>query len=226
MGSGLVDREIDVYRLGRIDYARAHAIQERVLEARIRGETQDTLLILEHDPVVTLGTGARPEHVLEGAEELGARGVELLPTGRGGDVTYHGPGQLVVYPIIDLKPDERDVRRYIRGLEEVMIRVARAYGLAAERFPGLTGVWISGRKLGAVGVRIRHWVTMHGLALNVNTDLSGFELIVPCGIRGKEVTSLQRELGRTVDMDEASRLCVENFALIFGRSVHYCEGTP
>ena len=141
-------------------------------------------------------------------------------------MTFHGPGQLVVYPIIELGPGERDVRRYVRNLEETMIGMAGAYRLAAERSAGLAGVWVSGRKLGAVGVRIRRWVTMHGLAFNVNTDLGGFELIVPCGIRGSGVTSLQRETGRPVDMDEVSLLCAETFARIFRRRALFREGRP
>jgi lipoyl(octanoyl) transferase len=226
MVSAAADRELVVYRLGRIDYAEAHALQERLLEARIRNETPDTLLILEHDPVITLGSGARQEHVLRGREELAARGIQVVSTGRGGDVTYHGPGQLVLYPIIDLRPGERDVRRYIWNLEEVMIRVAAAYRLAAERCSGLTGVWVSGRKLGAVGVRIRRWVTMHGLAFNVNTDLDGFDLIVPCGLRGREVTSLQRELGRALDMGEVAERCAETFTVLYGHRAGFRGGRP
>jgi lipoyl(octanoyl) transferase len=141
-------------------------------------------------------------------------------------VTYHGPGQLVVYPIIDLDPRERDVRRYVWNLEEVMIRTAAAHGLTAGRIPGLNGAWVSGCKLGAVGVRIRRWVTMHGLALNVNTDLSGFDLIVPCGIRDRGVTSLQRELGRAVDMDGVCQRCVESFASVFERRAVHRDRLP
>ena len=226
MGSGRADRQLDVYRLGRIDYAAALAIQERLVEARIESRIEDTLLILEHDPVITLGAGGKPEHLLGDRAVLDARGIGLFACGRGGDATYHGPGQLVVYPIIALAPRERDVRRYVWKLEEVMVRMAVVCGLAAKRIEGLRGVWIEDRKLGAVGVRIRRWVTLHGLALNVNTDLDAFQLIVPCGIRDRGVTSLERELGRRVDMEEVSSLCVETFSRLFERRSRHCHGYP
>jgi lipoyl(octanoyl) transferase len=195
--------------LGRVRYARAHALQERLLGARLRGEIGDTLLLLEHDPVVTLGRGAREANVLLPRERLGDLGVDVHETARGGDVTYHGPGQLVAYPIFDLSPDRLDVRRYVRDLARVMIAVARAYGVDASFIEGdskLVGVWVdeaspqkwrgpegSARlaKLGAIGVRLSRWVTMHGFALNLSTDLSGFQLIVPCGIAQHGVTSLE-----------------------------------
>ncbi len=201
-------------------------MQERVVEARIGNRTPDTLLILEHDPVITLGVGARREHVLGDRAALDARGIELFASGRGGEVTYHGPGQLVAYPIIALTAGERDVGRYIWKLEEVMVQMAAAYRLAAGRSEGLHGVWVGERKLGAVGVRIRRWVTMHGLAFNANTDLDAFGLIVPCGIRDRGVTSLERELGRTVDMDEVSSLCIEAFSSLLGRRARLRCGSP
>ncbi|MFI5309323.1 MAG: lipoyl(octanoyl) transferase LipB [Polyangiales bacterium] len=208
-------RPLAVRRLGRIGYARALALQESLLEARARGEVEDSLLLLEHDPVITLGRGAKPEHVLASRELLAAQGVELFETGRGGDVTYHGPGQLVGYPIIDLSPDRRDVRKYVAGLEEVMIRVAAGLGLTATRISGLNGAWIEDRKLGAVGVRIRRWVTMHGFALNVSTALDAFDLIVPCGIPDKRVTSLERELGRAPTMADVELAVVRAFCQVF-----------
>jgi lipoyl(octanoyl) transferase len=208
-------RPLAVHRLGRIGYADALALQERLLEARCEQRIGDTLLLLEHDPVITLGRGAKPEHVLQSREALALQGVELFETGRGGDVTYHGPGQLVGYPIIDLNPDRRDVRRYVAGLEEVMIRMAAAYGLRARRIAGLNGAWIEDRKIGAVGVRIRRWVTMHGFAFNATTRLSAFELIVPCGIPDKRVTSLQHELEREIPLAEVERAAVAAFADVF-----------
>ena len=220
-------RRIAVRRLGRVRYADAHRLQEDLLARRTRGEIGDTLLLLEHDPVVTLGRGAKPGHVLLTAETLAARGVDLVETGRGGDVTFHGPGQLVAYPIFDLKPDRCDVRRFVRDLEDVMIAVSARFGVTAERFPGYVGIWVrddyGNRKIGAIGVRISRWVTMHGFALNVTTDLSGFSLIVPCGISGQGVTSLERELehaNRPVpSMDAVADEVAARFAEQFGASI-------
>ncbi len=196
-------RTITVHRLGRVDYAEAHALQERLQRARIRGAVGDTLLLLEHPPVITLGRGAKEANLLLSREHLEARGFTVHEIGRGGDVTYHGPGQIVGYPILDLSPDRKDVRRYVKDLEELMIRLAGSYGLTAGRVDKLNGTWIEDRKIGAVGVRISRWVTMHGFAFNVSTDLSHFGVIVPCGIVGRGVTSLERELGREVAVDEA-----------------------
>jgi lipoyl(octanoyl) transferase len=206
-----------VQRLGRIAYRDALALQEELVEARHAQRVHDTLLLLEHEPaVITLGRGANPENILQSREVLSAQGIEVHETGRGGDVTYHGPGQLVAYPIFDLSPDRRDVRKYVSGLEEVMIRVAASYGVHAERVAGLNGAWVGTRKIGAVGVRITRWITMHGIALNVSTALDAFELIVPCGIVGKGVTSLERELGRGVSMREVETKTVEAFEAVFG----------
>jgi lipoyl(octanoyl) transferase len=211
-------RPLTVQRLGRIAYSDALALQEELLEQRTEGRITDTVLLLEHEPaVITLGRGAKQEHVLLSREALALQGVEVHETGRGGDVTYHGPGQLVAYPIIDLKPDRQDVRKYVAALEEVMIRIAASYGISASRVAGLNGTWVGNNKLGAVGVRLRRWVTMHGLALNVSTALDAFDLIVPCGIRGRGVTSLERELGRTVPMDEVIDRAVAVFTEVLGR---------
>ena len=198
-----MSRTITVHRLGRTDYAEAHVLQERLQRARIRGAVGDTLLLLEHPPVITLGRGAKEANILMPRELLEARGFTVHEIGRGGDVTYHGPGQIVGYPILDLSPDRKDVRRYVKDLEELMIRLAGSYGLSAGRVDKLNGTWVGDAKIGAVGVRISRWVTMHGFAFNVSTDLSHFGVIVPCGIVGKAVTSLERELGREVPIDEA-----------------------
>jgi lipoyl(octanoyl) transferase len=219
-------RPLAVHRLGRVPYAPTLALQERLLEARVAGEIGDTLLLLEHEPVITLGRSAKQENVLLSTELLAQRGVEVHEIGRGGDVTYHGPGQLVAYPILDLKPDRRDVRKYVSGLEQVMIDVAASYGLSAGRIAGLNGTWIDNRKLGAVGVRISRWVTMHGLALNVSTKLDAFDLIVPCGIRDKQVTSLQQELGREVPIPEVEDALVERFAAVYDAEPSLHEGAP
>jgi lipoyl(octanoyl) transferase len=212
---------VDVRRLGRVEYEAALELQQSLVEQRKRGEIPDQLLLLEHPEVITLGVKTRHDrsHVLETPEALAARGVALFETGRGGDVTYHGPGQLVGYPILDLAPDRRDVHRYVRDLEEVLIRAVAEFGITAGRVAGLTGIWIgeAGRedKLAAIGVRISRWITSHGFALNVNTDLSGFGLIVPCGIVGRGVTSLQRLLGREVAMAEVEAAVVRHFTAIF-----------
>jgi lipoyl(octanoyl) transferase len=208
-------RPLAVARLGVVAYDEALRLQEDTRQARLRGEIADTLLVLEHTPVITLGRGAKLEHVLATRDELERRGVLLREIGRGGDVTYHGPGQLVVYPILDLKPDRCDVRRYVTDLEEVMIQIAALHGLTARRIEGLRGVFVGEDKLGAVGVRLSQWVTMHGFALNVSTDLDAFDLIVPCGIRDHGVTSLARACGRDVAMVDAVEDAIRVFTDVF-----------
>ena len=208
-------RELEVRRLGRVPYARGLELQEQLVAERQAGRVPDQLLLLEHDPVFTLGRNARTANVLLPAEALRERGFEVFETGRGGDVTYHGPGQLVGYPILDLAPDRRDVHRYVRDLEQVMIRTCADYGLEASRVQGLTGTWLGDEKIGAIGVRIARWVTSHGFAFNVGTDLSAFDLIVPCGIRGRGVTSLERQLGRPLPLEEVMDRIAANFAAVF-----------
>ncbi len=210
-------RPLLVRRLGRVAYAAGLELQQRLVGERQQGRIPDQLLLLEHDPVFTLGRNARSEHVLFPAELLRQRGYEVFETGRGGDVTYHGPGQVVGYPILDLAPDRRDVHRYVRDLEEVMIRTCADYGVAAERVEGLTGTWVGKDKIGAIGVRISRWVTSHGFAFNVTTDLAAFDLIVPCGIRGRGVTSLARLLGRAVPTAEVGERLATHFAAVFER---------
>lgn len=243
-----VTRELHVHRLGRIAYGEALALQERLVALRKEGAIADTLLLLEHDPpVVTLGRAAKEQNLLLSRELLNARGFDVFETGRGGDVTYHGPGQLVGYPIVDLKPDRQDVRRYVSSLEETMIRIARDYGVQAERLEGFNGTWIDAhgprpRKIGAVGVRISQWVTMHGFAINVTTDLSHFGLIVPCGITDKGVTSLSLEvgggprrlddevdpvaLGREVLMDEVIERAASHFAGLHESELVWRDALP
>ena len=187
---------------------------------RQAGRIEDVLLLLEHDPVFTLGRNARRENILSSDEELRARGFEVFEVGRGGDVTYHGPGQAVGYPILDLSPDRRDVHRYVRDLEEVMILTCRDYGVEAVRVPGLTGAWVGREKIGAIGVRIARWVTSHGFAFNAAPDLSAFGHIVPCGIRDRGVTSLERLLGRSPDLAEVMDRLALHLAAVFEREVH------
>jgi lipoyl(octanoyl) transferase len=212
-------RPLEIRRLGLVSYADGVELQQRLVEQRRAGDIPDQLLLLEHAPVITLGVKTRNDrsHVLATDESLQNRGVELVESGRGGDVTFHGPGQLVGYPILDLKPDRCDVHRYVRDLEEVLIRVAAAFGVEAARAPGLTGVWAGSDKLAAIGVRISRWITSHGFALNVNTDLSQFDLIVPCGITDRGVTSLQRLLRRTVEMPLVQAAVIDAFAAVFER---------
>jgi lipoyl(octanoyl) transferase len=209
-------RVLDVRRLGRVPYAEGLALQARLVAERQAGRIPDTLLLLEHDPVFTLGRNARAEHVLFPEADLRARGFEVFESGRGGDVTYHGPGQTVGYPILDLAPDRCDVHRYVRDLEEVLIRTCRDYGVAAGRVPGMTGAWVGEQKIAAIGVRIARWVTSHGFAFNVSGDLTPFGLIVPCGIRGRGVTSLARLLGRDVDRWEVADRLARHVADVFG----------
>ncbi|NNE18740.1 MAG: lipoyl(octanoyl) transferase LipB [Myxococcales bacterium] len=213
-------------RLGTIDYAEAHRLQKELQGQRVRGEVDDIVLLLEHPPVLTMGRSAKAQHVLAAPEILAARGIQVHEVGRGGDVTYHGPGQLVAYPIIDLKPDRKDVRKYVASLEETMIRTCADLGLAAGRVEGLNGAWIGDRKVGAVGVRISRWVTMHGLALNVSSDLREFEMIIPCGIQGKDVTSLSAELGRAVQVGDVSEPLAQHFAALYDADVEWHDGLP
>jgi lipoyl(octanoyl) transferase len=223
-------RSLTAYRLGRVAYAEAHALQERLVEARKDERIGDLLLLLEHPKVITLGRAAKREHVLLADGALEEHGYELFETGRGGDVTFHGPGQLVVYPIVNLSPDREDVRRYVRDLEETMIRVCADYGIAATRSDGFNGTWVESglgaRKIGAVGVRISRWITMHGFALNVNTELSGFSAIVPCGIQDRGVTSLSDLLGRAVPMREVEARAAEHFAAQLGAELRFVDGMP
>jgi lipoyl(octanoyl) transferase len=209
---------VDVRRLGIVDYQAALDLQKDLVEQRKQGLIPDQLLLLEHPHVITLGSRNHNSrsNVLETPESLARQGVALFETGRGGDVTYHGPGQLVGYPILELPKDRRDVHRYVRDLEEVLIQTVSDFGVAASRIRGLTGIWVGDEKLAAIGVRISRWVTSHGFALNVSTDLSRFGLIVPCGITGKGVTSLERLLGRQVPMDEVATAVAGRFEAAFG----------
>jgi lipoyl(octanoyl) transferase len=212
-----VIRELAVRRLGVVPYAEALTLQRQLVDERRTGEIPDTLLLLEHPPVITLGVklASARANVVATPAMLASRGVEVVETGRGGDVTYHGPGQLVAYPILDLRPDRQDVHRYVRDLEAVMIGVCEGYGLVAGRIAGLSGTWIGNRKVGAIGVRISRWITSHGLALNVSTDLAAFDLIVPCGITDRGVTSISTELGRPVPLDEVADRLTAAFLGVF-----------
>ncbi|MDW8322035.1 MAG: lipoyl(octanoyl) transferase LipB [Armatimonadota bacterium] len=202
--------------LGGIDYASAWEYQQHLAQQRREGTIPDTLLLLEHrPPVVTLGRSSHAEHLLASPAQLQQMGIQLMETDRGGDITYHGPGQLVGYPILDLRQHGRDVHLYLRQLEEVVILALGHFGVAGHRKEGLTGVWVGEEKVAAIGVKVSHWITMHGFALNVCPNLSHFTLIVPCGIRDKGVTSLQSLLQREVPLQEAIPPVVGAFAQVF-----------
>ena len=212
-------RALQVRRLGLVRYADAVELQRTLVAERQRGVIADQLLLLEHPPVITRGVRAGADNVLASPAVLRRRGVEVHDAPRGGDVTYHGPGQLVGYPIVLLKPDRCDVHRYVRDLEEVLIRVAAGFDVRATRIPGLTGVWVGNDKLAAIGVRLSRWVTSHGFALNVTTDLDDFALIRPCGLADRGVTSLARLVGSRIP-DVAVADCVaRRFAEVFDREI-------
>ena len=220
--SASAPRSLDVRRLGRMDYDAALAMQQRLVEERRAGAVGDILLLVEHPPVITLGARNRlsASHIVATEDELATAGVSVHEAGRGGDVTYHGPGQLVGYPIIDLKPDRCDVHAYVRDLEDVLLRALRRFDVTGVRVPGLSGVWVGapGReeKVAAIGVRISRWITSHGFALNVSTNLDHFRLIVPCGIADRGVTSLERLVGRSVPMSEAEAAVIDGMQAVFG----------
>ena len=190
--------ELWVVNLGTVPYEEALELQRALARERISGAIpEDMLLLLEHPPVVTLGRATKAANLISSAEFLGSKGVELFEVERGGDVTFHGPGQLVGYPIIDLKRHKLDLHWYLRQVEEALIQTLAAYSIPAERNVGFTGVWTQGRKIASIGVHARDWVTWHGFALNVTTDLSYFDLIVPCGIDGVTMTSIEKEIDRS-----------------------------
>jgi len=240
---------ISVIQLGLVDYATALRLQRKLVDLRKDGRITDVLLLLEHSPVITLGRNAKSANVLAPAERLAQRGVEVYECDRGGDVTFHGPGQLVGYPIFDLRgfPAENSKRKtlgvieYVRRLEEVLIRTCADYHISTERLAGLTGVWTTSElrfnetasaaeqerqvpsKIAAIGVHISRGVTSHGFALNVNTDLSFFDLIVPCGLVGKPVTSIQQQLGKQIPLEEAAHSVARNFGSVFQSQILWLE---
>ena len=210
---------LEVRDLGLIPYAEALALQSDLVGRRRTGDIPDQLLLLQHPHVITLGTAASRSHVLADESRRRELGIDLVDVGRGGDVTYHGPGQLVGYPILDLKPDRKDVHQYLRDLEAVLVHTLDEMGIRGEPLPNLTGVWVDGRKIAAIGVRISSgWITSHGFALNVSNDLSFFETIVPCGIQDVSVTSVSQELGRPFAVPDMLGMVSEAFSEIFGRS--------
>lgn len=213
-------RELEVRHLGLVPYGDALELQKQLVERRRAGEISDQLLLLQHPHVITLGTASHQENILVDEDQRRLLGIDLFETGRGGDVTYHGPGQLVGYPILDLKPDRCDLHKYVRDIEEALILALRAFNLECGRKEGLTGVWYEDEKIAAIGVRVSSgWITSHGFALNVTTDLAFFDSIVPCGIRDHGVTSIERAVGAPVSMDEVAAHVSSAFGEIFDRRV-------
>jgi lipoyl(octanoyl) transferase len=219
-------RTLDTAWLGQVPYEDGLRLQEDRVSAVKEGRASDALFLLEHDPVLTLGRNAEPGNITADEAALDRLGIRVFECGRGGDVTYHGPGQLVGYPIVNLAPDRKDVGKYVRHLETALIRSLADFDITAERVPGLTGVWVGDEKIAAIGVRISRWVTSHGFALNVTTDLSHFRTIVPCGIREKGVTSMERLVAAPPSLEDVGRVFAGHFAGLFGRRVRWTEGRP
>jgi lipoyl(octanoyl) transferase len=221
--------------LGSTRYADAWDLQKKVFNARKEGIIPDILLFTEHHHVYTLGKGTDANHLLAGEDELRNKGIDVFEIDRGGDITYHGPGQLVGYPIIDLNDHYLDIHRYLRDIEEVLIQSLMEIGIDGSRSEGYTGVWTGADKIAAIGVKVSRWITMHGFALNVNTDLLLFDRIIPCGIFHKGITSIQQEMGMPADMEEIKKIIMKNFAEIFGlksesidknQLLRLCEAVP
>ncbi|MBC7342939.1 MAG: lipoyl(octanoyl) transferase LipB [Clostridia bacterium] len=215
-------RLLRVEKLGRIGYLEAMAYQEKLVALRRQGEIPDTLLLLEHPPVFTIGRGGGWDNIRCGKDILAREGIQIYETSRGGNITYHGPGQLVGYPIIDLSQRGKDLQGYLRSLEEILIRTLQPYlkplGLEAQRLPGYTGVWVGNEKIAAIGVAVKGWVTMHGFALNVNTNLEHFKLINPCGL-DRPVTSLASLLHKGIPMDGLANQLIASFARVLNYSL-------
>jgi len=207
--------------IGRTGYDEAYHLQRNLWRQRVLGEIPDQLLLLEHPPVITLGRNSQPEHVLQSAPKLEVLGVQVREADRGGDVTYHGPGQLIGYPIINLQPGRMDVLRYLRDLEEVLIQICEHYGVYAGRRGGQTGVWVEDRKIASIGVKISRWVTYHGFALNVSTDLSAFNYIIPCGISGVRMSSISAETGMAPELEAVALVAAEKMNLVFNATESY-----
>jgi len=217
----------EVQSLGEVSYSAGLALQQRLVQERLRNEIPDRLLLLQHPHVLTKGRNTQDGNVLAHDDQLDRLGVELFETDRGGDVTYHGPGQLVVYPIIDLRPDRCDLHRYVRDLEQTLLATLHDYGVAGHVVEGRTGVWVRQpkqpeAKIAAIGVRVSRWVTSHGIALNVCTDLDFFNLIVPCGLQQRAVTSLQELTRKTPTLEEVGQRFAVHFGETFGRRVRRC----
>src|ERR1044071_2560203 len=212
-------RTCSLHRLHLVTYENGMALQQKLVELRQRDEIDDQLLLLEHPPVITLGRGGKLDNLLASPDTLASERVRFFETTRGGDITYHGPGQLVGYPILHLGEGKRDVRKYVTNVEEVLIRTVAEYGITAERIEGRRGIWVGNDKIAAIGVRIARWVTSHGFALNVNTNLGHFRFITPCGLRGTGVTSIAQQVGHEVPLDEVREIVAAKFSEVLGREL-------
>ena len=219
-------RVLNTTWLGRVPYALGLQLQETQVEGLKKETLPEALFLLEHDPVLTMGRSAHQENVVASQEELDRLGIEKFECGRGGDVTYHGPGQLVAYPLISLTPDRKDVWKYVRGLESAIIRTLAHFDIASGRIEGLTGVWVGNEKIAAIGVRISRWITSHGIALNVNTNLDHFKTIIPCGISDHGVTSMERILPSAPTTKQVASRFAEEFGAEFDREVRWTKKEP
>jgi lipoyl(octanoyl) transferase len=209
-------RNLSIMKLGIVDYGWAYELQKRLLRDHIEGKGDNILLLLQHNPVITIGRSGSRNNILAPRSLLTAEGIEVYEIDRGGDVTYHGPGQLTGYPIIDLRYFKKDVHWYLRMLEGVIIRVLAEYGITGERIEGYTGVWVDDEKVAAIGIAVKRWIAYHGFAFNICPDMSHFKMIRPCGITDKSVTSLERLLGRRVDIEDALDKTASAFAEVLG----------
>ncbi len=212
-------RTCSLIDLGLVPYAEVLTLQRRLATLRTEDRLEDILLLMEHPPVITLGRAGQKAHLRVAESSLAALGIEFFEVERGGDMTYHGPGQLVGYPILNLTDHGRDVHGYLRQLEELLIMTLSDFGITAGRSPGRTGVWVGERKIASLGIHVGRWVTRHGFALNVNMDLTPFTLIVPCGIQGAQVTSMVQELSRPISIREVTAILTEHFEAEFGVSL-------
>ena len=210
-----------VYRLGLVGYREAYHLQRKLLRQRFDGEIKDTILLLEHPPTITIGKSGKLENVLVSPAQLAREGISLFFTDRGGDVTYHGPGQLVAYPIIDLRNRGRDVHKYVHDLEEVVIRTLNDFSIEAHRDESHAGVWVKEEEIAAIGLSIKRWITMHGIALNVNPNLAHFSLINPCGFSDRRATSISRLLSQDIPMEEVMQRLIARFADVFNVRIEW-----
>jgi len=215
-----------VLDLGRVDYGRSLIVQDQIVERRKKNEIPDCLLFVEYPHVITLGRMGKIDHLLVSELELRRRGVGFFLTHRGGDITYHGPGQLVAYPVLDLKERRRDIDHYLRDLERCIMNTLEDFGISARRIPGATGVWVGEEKIAAIGIRTSQWICSHGLALNVSTDLSYFSLIVPCGLDSRRVTSMSKLLDLEVEVTQVKNQFSFHFGKIFERSLNSVSPFP
>jgi lipoate-protein ligase B len=216
-------KKLDVINLGRTGYKPTWELQKELLALRAQSKLPDCLIVTEHNPVLTMGRGTNSDNLLATPEQLTEKGVELYEIERGGDITFHGPGQTVLYPIVDLRNRGRDVRQYLRDLERAVVDGLGELGLEAGVKDGLTGIWVDDHKLGAIGVAVSRWITYHGVALNVTTNLDYFKLINPCGITEYPVGSVSQMLGREVSMDEVNRVLIESFVETFNYEPEFVD---